>query len=306
MKSLAFIVPWGGKLPSYFQLWLESCRWNPSVDFFIFTDDKTYYNYPDNVKVHYMTFDQMKALFQKKYDFPISINTPYKFCDFKPAYGEIFSDYLEGYDYWGHCDVDLIWGNIRKFVTDDILTSYERVFSRGHCSIYENTIEGKVLYRTLPACGCQDWKKVFQSEKSYCFDEWAGHCGGGLSQIMKINHVEVYDEVCMADIYMNSGKFEINRMEKHKNLYFECRNGKLELKGTDIEREILYAHFQKRRIKIEKNLNYDRFYFVAPNRVTSEAGQVKPHLVAEHMFEIKRLSNRLHNRLRKQTGCQTP
>ena len=26
-------------------------------------------------------------------------------------------------------------------------------------------------------------------------------------------------------IYMNSGKFEINRMEKHKNLYFEC--GKL-------------------------------------------------------------------------------
>ena len=58
-----------------------------------------------------------------------------------------------------------------------------------------------MLYRTLPACGCQDWKKVFQSEKSYCFDEWAGHCGGGFSQIMKINRVEVYDEVCMAYIY---------------------------------------------------------------------------------------------------------
>ena len=73
MKSLAFIVPWGGKLPSYFQLWLESCRWNPSVDFFIFTDDKTYYNYPDNVKVHYMTFDQMKALFKKNMIFQFQL-----------------------------------------------------------------------------------------------------------------------------------------------------------------------------------------------------------------------------------------
>ena len=95
-------------------------------------------------------------------------------------------------------------------------------------------------------------------------------------------------------------------MEDRKFKVIIVEDVKLELKGTDIEREILYAHFQKRRIKIEKNLNYDRFYFVAPNRVTSEAGQVKPHLVAEHMFEIKRLSNRLHNRLRKQTGCQTP
>lgn len=110
MKSIAFVVPWAGHLPPYFQLWLESCRWNSSIDFLLFTDDQTNYNYPNNVKVHYMSFEQMKELFQKQYDFPLSINVPYKFCDFKPAYGEIFSDYLKGYDYWGHCDVDLIWG----------------------------------------------------------------------------------------------------------------------------------------------------------------------------------------------------
>lgn len=28
MKSIAFVVPWAGHLPPYFQLWLESCRLN--------------------------------------------------------------------------------------------------------------------------------------------------------------------------------------------------------------------------------------------------------------------------------------
>ena len=48
--------------------------------------------------------------------------------------------------YWGHCDVDLIWGDIRKFVTDDVLTKYKRIFSRGHCSIYENSSEVNAVY----------------------------------------------------------------------------------------------------------------------------------------------------------------
>ena len=104
----------------------------------------------------------MKELFQNHYDFPISISAPYKFCDFRPAFGEIFSDYLVGYDYWGHCDVDLIWGDIRKFVTDDVLTKYKRIFSRGHCSIYENSSEVNAFYRTLLACGCKIGKMYFK------------------------------------------------------------------------------------------------------------------------------------------------
>ena len=44
----------GGNLPVYFQLWLESCRRNPSVDFLVFTDDCTEYNYPDNGKYFFI------------------------------------------------------------------------------------------------------------------------------------------------------------------------------------------------------------------------------------------------------------
>ena len=38
MKSIAFIVPYFGKLPSMFNYWLKSVEYNPSIDFLIFTD----------------------------------------------------------------------------------------------------------------------------------------------------------------------------------------------------------------------------------------------------------------------------
>ena len=39
-----------------------------------------------------------------------------------------------------------------------------------------------------------------------------------MSQIMLKNNVAIFDEVCSADINVNKGNFEINRMEKHKGL----------------------------------------------------------------------------------------
>ena len=116
MYSIAYVVPYFGKFPKGFQFWLLSCKCNPSIDWLIFTDDKTPYDYPENVKVTYWTFDQMKKKAQAIYDFPIFLERPYKLCDFKPAYGEIFADELKDYDFWGHCDIDLVWGNIRNFI----------------------------------------------------------------------------------------------------------------------------------------------------------------------------------------------
>ena len=138
MYSIAYVVPYFGKFPKGFQFWLLSCKCNPSIDWLIFTDDKTPYDYPENVKVTYWSFDQMKKKVQAVYDFPVLLERPYKLCDFKPAYGEIFADELKGYDFWGHCDIDLVWGNIRKFYTDDVLNQYEKVGFNGHSNLYKN------------------------------------------------------------------------------------------------------------------------------------------------------------------------
>lgn len=49
MKTIAFVIPYFGKLPNSFLIFLESCGINSDIDFFIFTDDRTDYDYPSNV-----------------------------------------------------------------------------------------------------------------------------------------------------------------------------------------------------------------------------------------------------------------
>ena len=82
----------------------------------------------------------------------VSLELPYKVCDYKPAFGLIFEDYLRGVDFWGHCDVDVVWGSIRKFLaTDEILSRYDVVSPRrrriaGACTLYRNTDEVNRLF----------------------------------------------------------------------------------------------------------------------------------------------------------------
>ena len=122
MKKICLISVYFGKLPKYFQLWLDSCKGNPNVDFLVFIDDRTEFRYPDNVKRYFMSFEEVRTRFQLLFDFKIQLNTPYKLCDYKPAYGEAFIDYIDGYDFWGYCDIDIIWGDIRKYITEEKLS----------------------------------------------------------------------------------------------------------------------------------------------------------------------------------------
>lgn len=291
-------------LPNYFPLWLSTCKWNPTIDFFIITDDRRDYEYPNNVKKVYMEFTDLQKMVQKSFEFPISLETPYKLCDYKPAYGEIFSHWLKDYDYWGYCDIDLFWGNIRKYVTDEILSSYKRIFSRGHCSIFLNNKEVNSYYRTLPNFGCLRWNEVYQSPKSYCFDEWAGHCGGGISQIMKLNKIPIFDGSYFADLNVMKGKFDVLH-ENNKNVgasHFHVYNGTLKSIGNRYEKEYLYCHFQKRQIIISNPIDVNDFYFIAPNLVTSDKAKIKRYLLKEIHFDITKIKMKFTNKILSNAG----
>ena len=127
-SSICLVVLYFGKLPNYFNLWLTSCKYNKTINFLLFIDDETKYDYPNNVKVIYTTFENIKNQIQSKFDFNISLKKPYKLCDYKPAYGYIFNEYLEKYDFWGHCDLDVIFGNLRKFLSEEILMQNDKIY----------------------------------------------------------------------------------------------------------------------------------------------------------------------------------
>lgn len=147
-SSILLIIPYFGKFNNFFPFFLESCKNNSSVNWLIVTDDRTKYNYPPNIKVIYMTFAQLKNKIEDCFPFKISLEKPYKLCDYKPAYGMIFNDEIQGYDFWGYCDNDLIFGDIRSFLTEEILRDREKVLSRGHLSLYRNNPRMNSFFQT--------------------------------------------------------------------------------------------------------------------------------------------------------------
>ena len=114
-KKCVFILPYFGKFNNYFPLFLKSCEKNPTYNWLIFTDCKEKYNYPENVDVVDMTLQELKKKAEDKFGFQISMETPYKLCDYKPAYGEIFSkEFLDGFCFRRRLDYDKVF--LHKFL----------------------------------------------------------------------------------------------------------------------------------------------------------------------------------------------
>lgn len=175
MKRIAFIIPYIGKFNNYFNLWLQSCRNNPTVDWYILTDNKDSYDYPDNVHKIETTMTELRERFNGALGFNVALERPYKFCDLKPTYGYVFNDIVKDYDFWGYCDVDLVFGNIRKFITDDILDNYDMISRWAHCTLIKNNDMNNRLFMTVLPNGTggylPSYKEAFSSTNSYIFDE---------------------------------------------------------------------------------------------------------------------------------------
>ena len=171
MKSIALVNVFFGKLPWYFNFFLKSCSTNPTINFFIFTDQEKPKNCPINVVFIPFSLEKFNYLASEKLNLNIEIKYAYKLCDFKPAYGIIFSEYLKDYEYWGITDIDIIFGRIREFITEAMLTDYEIISVRndyptGSFMIFENNEKINRLFKKS-----KDYQKVFTSNKHYCFDE---------------------------------------------------------------------------------------------------------------------------------------
>lgn len=262
MKAV-FIVPYYGKFPNYFPLFLQSCANNPDYNWLIVSDIQAPYSYPDNVQRLELTWDALKALVQSKFDFPVSLDKPYKLCDFKPAYGYIFQSYIQAFDYWGHCDIDLLFGDLSRFLPFEKIGAFDKIGHLGHMTLYRNSDEiNRLFFQEID--GRARYKEVFSSEQSCVFDEW---------DWISINHlflhckkkVWMFDEYF--DIYPNDDNFRsvhreipkgnqsygADRIEKAPSFAtieggraFQWRYQKENWEKT----EVAYVHFQKRNMQL--------------------------------------------------------
>lgn len=258
-KKIVFIVLYFGMFPNFFSLFLKSCEANDEYcDWIIFTDDHSNYEYPVNVRTVYISWDRMRSLIQDKFEFTISLEKPYKLCDFKVAFGYIFEDYITDYEYWGYCDVDLIWGSFKNFWNDDLLKNYKKVFNLGHCTIYHNDAENNRIFLKL-LDGKERYREVFTCPQNCSFDE---EYSGSINNIYELCGIPIFEKSYAANLYTKSSNFRLTKMkhdhkkykvEKNKKRIFIWKRGQLFCVYRDKEikkEEYLYIHFQSRPMKL--------------------------------------------------------
>ncbi len=251
--TICLIVPYFGEFPNYIDLVFKSCEYNPSINWLIFSDCTNYSFLPDNVKIVKMSFGEFRDVVQAKFEFKLALNTPYKLCDFKPAYGYILSDYLSDYDFWGYCDLDLIFGDIRVFVSKEVLDKYKKIFTLGHLSIYKNVDEINKAF--MLSDEKISYKRIFAKSKIFVFDEF----DNGINKLLKDGGVDIYPgEGKLADISMMQKKFALassvisSNFMNYKRQVFYWSVGKvyrdyiIDGSGEIITDEVAYIHFKKR------------------------------------------------------------
>lgn len=273
MKKILMIIPYFGTFPNYFSLWLESAKRNSSIDFLIITDNELEV-YSQNIIIRKMTFESLIKDIQNKFEFKINLRKPYDLTLYKPAYGYIFSEEIKGYDFWGHCDVDLILGDVRNFIKDEILENNEKILSHGHFCLYKNCEKMNKLFM-VKRRDCIYYKNAFSSNVVWNnFDEYPY----GVSRIAKMEKIKVYEKLIFADLDMFSYTFRkvaayfenIDDDDEQIIQYFEWENGKLFnviiKDNRKLKKEIMYVHFQKRKMELEKTKKIEDKFYILPNK----------------------------------------
>lgn len=171
--SILIIIPYYGKWPSYFNLYLQGCKNNPWLNILFFTDCTIPEASPENVNFIPSSLRDFSKMATKILKNNIEIERAYKICDFRPCYGLIFQDYLTGYDYWGYGDIDLIYGNLSAYILPkigegfDVLSNRSEIMS-GSLSIFRNTTAINSLFKKSDF-----FLKLLRSNKYEGLDETA-------------------------------------------------------------------------------------------------------------------------------------
>ncbi|MBN1952903.1 MAG: hypothetical protein JW801_16990 [Bacteroidales bacterium] len=150
--KIKLIVVYFGPLPILARYFIYSCKYNPDFTFVIFTDQPAPDSLPPNVKVIPYSKPKFEELVKIKTGLHIRLLNPYKICDFKPTFGHLFEDFLTDADFWGYCDLDMIFGTIADFITPECLENYDVISSRknslaGNFTLFRNTGDINKLYQ---------------------------------------------------------------------------------------------------------------------------------------------------------------
>lgn len=314
MKSICLITIWMGPLPDYFDIWLKSTVNNNTVDFYVITDQKNdRYQLRENVHWINQSFDEVRDRFQELFDFKINLKQAYKLCDYKPVYAKAWKEITEQYDFVGYCDVDIVLGDVREFLTDDVLDEHERIFDGGHFNLMKNN--DKMLNLYLLSADKKNhsysYRDVYRTGYACYFDEFLGmsnlcwkYCRVLRDQMDEKMVFDFTWKKWMFTSFVSKKSYYCRWNDGHLFRYLCNKDGSI-CKDAEPE-EIMYMHFQKRNMHVNIEALQSKEFWIVPNEflvdeskriVYSIEEQMKYEQEIAHMEKVKKIKNLKNNGL---------
>ena len=169
--SIAVVIPYFGQWDEWAPLFFETVRRNDSIEFLVFTDCDMEALTAPNLRVTRMSLAEYGAMVNERLGISFASDNAYKLCDLRPLFGRIHQPEFDGFDFYGWCDVDLLFGDIRAFYTDDLLTRYDVLSTHehrisGHFALFRNNRRNREMYRRIYA-----WKDALRHSEFVGIDE---------------------------------------------------------------------------------------------------------------------------------------
>lgn len=289
MKSVrkALVIPYFGKWPEWFDLYLYSLERNPSLDVIFFTDipiDGLQKSPPPNAKFVTISFTDYCRRVSDALGVVFCPSNYYKLCEIKPFYPFIHWEELKDYDYVGWGDIDLIYGNLEVFFPDskigkyDIVSAHSFLFS-GHFLLMKNDAS---IYRNF--LNIPYWKELLADPNNRSIDEiqlssfltpklkYARYIydkSGGYRGVHRRWAVMIM-QLCARVLYPQYHLREMYTSPKPFNNIYTYENGRVFENGC---RELPYIHFwffKKPNYETNREQWGDDFYHLDNRTISSD------------------------------------
>jgi hypothetical protein len=185
MQSILIIIDYFGSWPEWFPVFLASCEANPTIHWHIHTDCPIPPRRPANVRFFSISMIEYYKKVGRILDISIPNLDPYKICNIRTAFGVIYEHEIRPFDYFGYGDMDVIYGDIRKFYTDKVLTksfiSTHYAIASGHLTLFKNENWLRNAFRRISR-----WKAVLEMSEP---TPWTMNLNeSGFTQVFRRSH----------------------------------------------------------------------------------------------------------------------
>ena len=287
LYKIAILTPYFGHINGFFKLWLRSAFLNKTIDFLIPTDcggeiQSTGF-VGENIHIIPMSLAEFKAKADSAIGMDCNIDHARKICDYRCALGLIFKDELKDFDFWGYTDNDQIMGDMRKFLSQELLSKYNKIGAWGHFSLFKNVDYMNTLFMTEPKNkSLMFYKDVYSTPYNCFFEERT------MVEFCKEKGIEFFeDEELFIDTSPSYYRFINRKWENPYTPYYVLEDGvKVFVVSAQkdsknrVKKELMYAHFQKRKFTISvDDLHSTNCLVYYPNVVEDGANMDEERIV---------------------------